>query len=105
MLVNSNELLKNALKDGYAIGAYNINNLEWAKYILEACNSDKSPVILAVSEKFLHEHNGQFNRSIILAPILEQGGFKTKRYVKKLEKQLDKELRVGKDKGLEQSMF
>ena len=50
MLVNSNELLKNALKDGYAIGAYNINNLEWAKYILEACNSDKSPVILAVSE-------------------------------------------------------
>ena len=58
MLVNSNELLKNALKDGYAIGAYNINNLEWAKYILEACNSDKSPVILAVSEKSVSYFGG-----------------------------------------------
>ncbi len=51
MLVNSNELLNVALKKGYAIGSYNINNLEWAKYVLEACDKDKSPVILAVSEK------------------------------------------------------
>ena len=58
MLVNSNELLKNAFKDGYAIGAYNINNLEWAKYILEACNSDKRPVILAVSEKSVFYFGG-----------------------------------------------
>ncbi len=50
MLVNSNELLKLALKDNYAVPAYNINNLEWARYILEACQDDKSPVILAVSE-------------------------------------------------------
>ncbi len=50
MLVNSNELLKSALKDNYAIPAYNINNLEWTRYILEACEEDKSPVILAVSE-------------------------------------------------------
>lgn len=49
MLVNSNDLLRQALKKGYAVPAYNINNLEWAKYILEACNEDKSPVILAVS--------------------------------------------------------
>ena len=35
MLVNSRELLIKASKDGYAIGAYNINNLEFARYILE----------------------------------------------------------------------
>ena len=49
MLVNSNSLLERAYKDGYAIPAYNINNLEWAKYILEMCEEDKSPVILGVS--------------------------------------------------------
>lgn len=50
MLVNSNEILKLAMKNNYAVPAYNINNLEWTKYILEACNEDKSPVILGVSE-------------------------------------------------------
>ena len=45
MLVNSNTLLQNALKEGYAIPAYNINNLEWTRFILEACSDDKSPVI------------------------------------------------------------
>lgn len=51
MLVNSNEILRKAEKEGYAIGAYNINNLEWTRYILEACNSDRCPVILAVTPK------------------------------------------------------
>lgn len=49
MLVNANELLRKASKEGYAIPAYNINNMEWIKYILEACQADKSPVILAVT--------------------------------------------------------
>ena len=51
MLVNSNEILRKAEKEGYAVGAYNINNLEWTRYILEACNSDRCPVILAVTPK------------------------------------------------------
>lgn len=51
VLVNSESLLNKALKEGYAVPAYNINNLEWTRYILEACNDDKSPVILAVTEK------------------------------------------------------
>ena len=50
MLVNSNIIFSDAAKKGYAIGAYNINNLEWAKYILEACEDDKSPVFLAFTE-------------------------------------------------------
>lgn len=51
MLANSNELFKKAIKDGYAIPAYNVNNLEWIKFILEACQEDNSPVILAVTPK------------------------------------------------------
>ena len=50
MLINSNEILTKALKEGYAIPAYNINNLEWARFILEECNKDNAPVILGVSE-------------------------------------------------------
>ena len=59
---------------------------------------------LVVCEVFLREHNGHINRSIVLAPILEEGGFKAKRAVKKLEKQLDKELHEN-NKGLERKMF
>lgn len=51
MLVNGKGLLNEALKKGYAIPAYNINNLEWTKFILEACNEDNSPIILEVTEK------------------------------------------------------
>ena len=58
MLVNSRELLIKASKDGYAIGAYNINNLEFAKYILEACNEDKAPVIIAASESAINYMGG-----------------------------------------------
>lgn len=50
MLVNSNAMLIKAAKEGYAIPQYNINNLEWVRFILEACQSDKSPVILGVTE-------------------------------------------------------
>lgn len=49
MLVNSEHLLSEALKNGYAVPAYNINNLEWTKSILEVCSEDNSPVILAVT--------------------------------------------------------
>lgn len=58
MLVNSKKLFLNALKDGYAIPAYNINNLEWTKYILEACSDDKSPVILAVTPSSINYFGG-----------------------------------------------
>lgn len=58
MLVNSDALLNSALKNGYAIPAYNINNIEWARFILEACNEDKSPVILAVTQKAVDYFGG-----------------------------------------------
>ena len=58
MLVNSDNILNSALKEGYAIPAYNINNLEWARFILEACNEDKSPVILGVTESAISYFGG-----------------------------------------------
>lgn len=58
MLVNSNSLFFKAQKEGYALPAYNINNLEWTKIILEECEFDKSPVILSVSEKSVRYFGG-----------------------------------------------
>ena len=59
MLVNSKELLKEALKEGYAIPSYNINNLEWTRFILEECNLNKSPVILAATPSAISYFGGE----------------------------------------------
>lgn len=58
MLVNSSLILSKALKQGYAVPAYNINNLEWTRFILEACNEDKSPVILGITPKTVEYFGG-----------------------------------------------
>lgn len=50
MLVSADQMLKDALKGHYAVGQFNINNLEWTKAILLAAEKTKSPVILGVSE-------------------------------------------------------
>lgn len=49
-LVNSRELFRNAIKGGYAIPAFNFNNLEQMQAIISACVETKSPVILQVSK-------------------------------------------------------
>ena len=48
-LVNSKELFQKAVKGGYAIPAFNFNNLEQLQAIIGACVETKSPVILQVS--------------------------------------------------------
>lgn len=50
MLVNATRILKEAHAGHYAIGHFNINNLEWTKAILLEAETLKSPVILGVSE-------------------------------------------------------
>lgn len=50
MLVNSKEMLEKARINKYAVPHFNINNLEWTRFILEECQNNKSPVILGVSE-------------------------------------------------------
>ena len=60
MLVNMNEMLVNASKEGKAIPQFNINNLEWTRYILEECQKGNNPVILGVSEGAI-KHIGGYN--------------------------------------------
>ena len=50
MIVNAKKMLKEARDNGKCIAHFNINNLEWTKYILEKCNELQKPVILGVSE-------------------------------------------------------
>lgn len=49
-LVSMKDMLNKALEGKYAVGQYNINNLEWTQAILGAAEEEKSPVILGVSE-------------------------------------------------------
>lgn len=49
-LVSMTEMLNKAKSEGYAVGQFNVNNLEYAQGILQAAEAEKSPVILGVSE-------------------------------------------------------
>ena len=50
MLVSAKEMLTKAKEGKYAVGQFNINNLEWTKAILQTAQELNSPVILGVSE-------------------------------------------------------
>jgi fructose-bisphosphate aldolase, class II len=65
-LVSMKEMLNGALKEGYAVGQFNINNLEWTQAILAAAEEEKSPVILGVSEGAAR-HMGGF--SVVTAMV------------------------------------
>ena len=58
MLVNGKKMLLNAKKEHKAIFHFNINNLEWTKWILEKCNELNEPVILGVSENAISYMGG-----------------------------------------------
>lgn len=49
-LVNMKEMLIKAKKEQYAVGQFNINNLEWTRAILDECEALQAPVILGVSQ-------------------------------------------------------
>lgn len=55
-LVTTKELFEKAYAGGYAIGAFNFNNLETVQAISEACREEHSPVILQVSQDVLENH-------------------------------------------------
>jgi len=50
MLVSGREVLEHAHKNGYAVGAFNVNNMEIVQAIVEAAEETKSPVILQASQ-------------------------------------------------------
>ena len=49
-LVNTKAMFADAIKNKYAVPAYNFNNMEQMQAIIQACVETKSPVILQVSE-------------------------------------------------------
>ena len=59
MLVNSKAMLLKAKKNNTAVFHFNINNLEWTKYILWKCNKLKTGVILGVSESAIAYMGGE----------------------------------------------
>ncbi len=66
-LVNTDKMLQRALHDGYAIGAFNIYNMETMRAIITAARETHSPVILAVSESALDYMGANMLISMIAA--------------------------------------
>ncbi|WNQ10312.1 class II fructose-1,6-bisphosphate aldolase [Paenibacillus aurantius] len=52
-LVSMTSMLRQALEGGYAVGQFNLNNLEFTQAILLAAEEEKTPVILGVSEAYI----------------------------------------------------
>ncbi len=88
MLVSAKEMLDKAKAGHYAVGHFNINNLEWTKAILETAQELNSPVILGVSEgagKYMAGYktivgmvNGMLEELKITVPValhLDHGGY------------------------------
>lgn len=72
MIVNTKEMLEQAFKNNYAVAQFNINNLEWARFILEKCNEMEKPVILGVSEGAI-KYMGGYNvvTSLVKSLVLD----------------------------------
>ena len=49
MLVTTKEMFEKSMKEGYTIGAFNVNNMEIIQGIVDAASESKSPVILQAS--------------------------------------------------------
>ena len=88
MLVSAKEMLQKAKAGHYAVGQFNINNLEWTKAILQTAQECNSPVILGVSEgagKYMTGYktivgmvNGMIEELNITVPValhLDHGSF------------------------------
>ena len=72
-LVTSTEMFKKAYDGGYAIGAFNVNNMEIVQGITEACREEKAPVILQVSKGARAYANHTYLVKLVEAAIIETG--------------------------------
>lgn len=68
-LVNASELIKKAHQNKYAVGHFNINNLEWTKALLEAAQATKTPIILGASEGAI-KYMGGYNLVVAMVNAL-----------------------------------
>jgi fructose-bisphosphate aldolase class II len=71
-LVSMKEMLIKALAEGYAVGQFNINNLEWTQAILAAAQEEQSPVILGVSEGAARYMGGFTVVTAIVKSLIEE---------------------------------
>ena len=70
-LVTTTEMFKKAYDGGYAIGAFNVNNMEIVQAITEACKEEKAPVILQVSKGARAYANHTYLVKLVEAAVIE----------------------------------
>jgi fructose-bisphosphate aldolase class II len=72
-LVNTKEMFKKAYEGGYAIGAFNVNNMEIVQGIVDACKELNSPVILQVSGSARKYARHKYLYHMVMAAVEETG--------------------------------
>ena len=70
-LVTSTEMFKKAYNGGYAVGAFNVNNMEIIQGITEACKEEHAPVILQVSKGARNYANPTYLVKLVEAAVIE----------------------------------
>ena len=70
-LVTSTKMFEKAYKNGYAVGAFNVNNMEIVQGITEACKEEKAPVILQVSKGARAYANHTYLVKLVEAAVIE----------------------------------
>ena len=70
-LVTTTEMFKKAYNGGYAVGAFNVNNMEIVQGITEACREEKAPVILQVSKGARAYANHTYLVKLVEAAVIE----------------------------------
>ena len=70
-LVTTTEMFKKAYNGGYAVGAFNVNNMEIVQAITEACKEEHAPVILQVSKGARAYANHTYLVKLVEAAVIE----------------------------------
>ena len=70
-LVTTTEMFKKAYDGGYAVGAFNVNNMEIVQAITEACREENAPVILQVSKGARQYANATYLVKMVEAAVIE----------------------------------
>lgn len=72
-LVTTKEMFKRAYEGGYAIGAYNVDNLETFQAVIQAAVETKSPIIIAITENVIKYFGITYLRAIVDSAVKDTG--------------------------------
>jgi 6-phospho-5-dehydro-2-deoxy-D-gluconate aldolase len=72
VLVSMTEMLQKAKEGNYAVGQYNINSLQWAQAILQAAEEERSPVIVAASDRLVDYLGGFKTIAAMVKALVEE---------------------------------